>query len=194
MRDKPKHIRDEEELVPEENETREVGEDEDTEVSFEAKIKTLRAKLTECQTEKAEHLETLQRTRADFLNSKRRLEEQLERDRERITNDLIADILPLIDSFETALNDKSHLEMLDATWRSGIEQIYAQAMNFLKRNETEAIATTGVVFNPYEHEAITNTATEHAHEVDTVTVILQKGYKRRDTIIRPAKVAVGSQA
>lgn len=156
------------------------------------KLQSMRESLKNSEAERVKGLEELQRTRADFLNSKRRLEEQFVRDRERIIDDVIRDLLPLIDSFETAMGDTTNWESLDKTWRTGIEAIHSQLVRFLADYEIEHIEAKGKTFNPHEHEAISNAPQENEKNIDMVVEVLQTGYKRGDTIIRPAKVIVGT--
>lgn len=161
---------------------------EDIEGASTAKMKQLRQKLAACDEEKRSIHEELQRTRADFLNSKRRLEEQLQRDRERITDRHLEDLFPLADSFEMAMQAPSWSEA-DETWRKGIEGIYAKLIAIFKSNGIEVIdPPLGSPFNPHEHEAIIDNGTN-----DHIGHVLQKGYKRNNMVIRPAKVAVGKE-
>jgi molecular chaperone GrpE len=160
---------------------------EEIEERAEDKLKLLREKLQAADEEKRQLLEDLQRAKADFLNSRKRLEEQLERDRERITIKHLEEILPLKDSFDMAMQDPVWNEA-DEKWRKGVEGIHAQLANVLKSNGITEIEAEGKEFNPYEHEAVS-----HEGDGDTVVAVLQKGYKKGDTIIRPAKVAVGTK-
>lgn len=191
MDDRHKQEPEDIETVLEDEVSGEEFEVEEIEAAGAQKIKKLRDALKVCEEEKSKHLDDLQRARADFLNSKRRLEEQLERDRERITNKMLEELLPLIDSFDTALSDTAALDRADDKWRSGITAIHNQLMSFLKSNKVEEIETLGKPFNPHEHEAIANTPVTDHTQADTVVAVLQKGFKRNDAIIRPAKVAVG---
>lgn len=160
---------------------------EDEEAGAGTKMKQLRAKLAACDEEKRSIHEELQRTRADFLNSKRRLEEQLQRDRERITERHMEDLLPLADSFDMAMQDPAW-QSADEIWRKGVEGIYAQLKNILRSNGIESIEPqAGSPFDPREHEALMDTGNG-----DVIGQVFQKGYKRGDTIIRPAKVGVGT--
>lgn len=194
MVDRHKQEPEEVEMIEDEETTGEELEVEEIEAEGAKKMKHLRDSLKACEAEKIQYLEDLQRSRADFLNSKRRLEEQFERDRERVIDRLLTDLLPLIDSFDTAMSDAAALERMDEKWRSGITAIHNQLMSFLKSNKVEEIATLGKPFDPHEHEAIANTPVTSASQADTVVAVLQKGFKRGDTIIRPAKVAVGITA
>ena len=156
------------------------------------KLKSLREKLQTAETEKQQYLEDLQRARADFLNTRRRLEEQLARDRERAVDAILEDLLTLADTFDIATCDKDW-ETLDTKWKTGIGAIQSKLTSILKGNNVTAIDPTGAPFNPYEHEAVSNAAVTDDALIDTVVAVLQKGYKRGDDILRPARVVVGTK-
>lgn len=154
------------------------------------KIKDLRKKLSECIDEKRAHHEALQSTKADYLNSKRRLEEQLSRDKVRVVADIVESLIPLCDSFDMAFSNAPN-DQASEQWRKGIEGIHAQLRSLIRGYGVNTIEETGVPFDPNIHEAVTNTVVEKGQE-DHVIVILQKGYRLGDTVIRPAKVSVGT--
>lgn len=191
MDEKHQYDSDETMIVSDEIEHGDELEVEEVEIAEAGKIKKLRDSLRECELEKSRCLEDLQRTKADFLNSKRRLEEQFNRDRERITERTLVEFLPLIDSFDTAMQNVAHWESKDPVWRTGIEGIYAQLIGILKRNGIEELEAQNTPFNPHEHEAVANVPVETPEKENTVIAVLQKGFKLNGTIIRPAKVSVG---
>lgn len=156
----------------------------------EDKIKILRQKLKKCESEKMLALEEKERARADFLNSKRRIEEQAVLDRERGVERTLNDFLALLDSFETALTQRK-TEGGAQHWQKGIEAMHTQFQSILKGYGVTEIETLGKHFNPYEHDAVGNVPAESSGEVDIVKQVLQKGYKRNETILRPAKVLIG---
>ncbi len=104
------------------------------------------------------------------------------------------ELLTLVDSFDTAMVDKALLDTIDERWRVGIEAIHTKLISILKSNNVEPIDPHGEAFNPEEHEAVSNSpVTDDAH-VDTIVAVLQKGFKRKNgTIIRPARVVVGTK-
>lgn len=157
---------------------------EDEEETSKAKIHSIKKKLQACETEKLQHLEALQRAKADFLNSKRRLEEQKEREVERATIRHAENLLPLADSFEMAMKDPKWLEA-EETWRKGVEGIHAQLMNVLRSLDVTPIDAENKPFDPQEHEALQG-------DGDVVSFVFQKGYKLKNQVIRPAKVSVAS--
>ena len=165
---------------------------EEAEEQLTDKVKTLRNKLKVCEDEKLNVLEDLQRTKADFLNSKRRLTEQLAIDRERVVENVLTDFLPLLDSFDTALAHTDTGESKNDTWRKGVEVMHSQFMALLKSYDIEEITAEHAPFNPHEHEAVSSKKSDTNETIDTVLEVLQKGFKRGETIIRPAKVVVGT--
>ncbi len=166
----------------------EEAEEIETEERLQDKLKSFREKVRTLETEKADLLENLQRTKADFLNSKRRIEEQSLRTGERQVDAFLGNILPLVDGFEHALLDTTSL---DPKWREGILGIQSILMSLLKRYDVTEIETLGKQFNPHEHEALANIPVDDPEKQDTIISVLQKGYKRNDVVIRPAKVGVG---
>lgn len=168
----------------------------DVEAHSKQKMKQLREKLAQCEKEKMEHLEGLQREKADFLNSKRRLEEERLRDRERSTITHIEKLLPLYDSFQMAMNNTDVWERVDEGWRKGIEGIRSQLLSILSSYDVSVVDPTGEPFNPQLHEAMGNQPVEDESQHDTIIAVIQPGFVRtkysEQELIRPARVIVGT--
>jgi len=157
---------------------------------------TLRDKLKVCEAEKREILEETQRAKADFLNAKRRLEEERKRDRERGTIAHIEDLIPLCDSFQVAMANKEVWEKADENWRKGIEGIYSQLLNILSSNQVTPLNPLSATFNPYQHEALSTMPVTDKEAHDTVVAVIQMGYELKKSdgtseLIRPARVVIG---
>lgn len=167
----------------------------DGEATVQDKIKALREKVKASEQEKLKALEDLQRAKADFLNIRKRLEEQLERDKERQTNNFIESLTPLCDSFAMAMSNKDAWEAVDKNWRVGVESIYSQLQSLLREYKVDTINTTGVPFDPMYHEAVATTPVESEALHHTVVEVIQPGYERNSNgtkeLIRPARVKVG---
>jgi len=163
----------------------------ETEGNLQDKIKKLQKKLKECDEEKRNHLEELQRTKADFLNSKRRLEEQLQRDKERAKDSILEELLTLTDSFDAAVGNKEVWESIDENWRKGVEAIQSKLHAILTQNGVEEVNPEGQPFNPEAQEAVGNEEVSDDEQIDVVITVVQKGYKRGETVLRPARVIVG---
>ena len=159
------------------------------------KIKTLRGKLLVAEARNRDLLEDSQRTKADFLNARRRLEEERLRDKERAAVTHIERLLPLCDSFFLAMQDKTALEASDPKWRRGIEGTYAQLKGIMDSYGIIAHDPTGEDFDPLKHEALSMIKVANPEENNKIITVIQQGYeqKRGDAseLIRPARVTVG---
>lgn len=168
---------------------------EEVEATSQSKIKKLQTKLKECETEKAKHHEDLQRVKAEFLNAKKRLEEESSRNSEKLTEAYIQKLLPLCDSFYMAMQNKEAWESVDESWRAGVESIQTQLRKILDSFSVEEVNPLGEEFDPTIHEALQETEVENESESNTITTVIQTGFvmKRNDQmqVIRPARVAVG---
>ena len=161
---------------------------EDSEATQKDKLKKVKAELKTCKTEKAEILEELQRAKADFLNAKKRLEDQNALDRERTLDAFLASLLPLCDSFDMATADSDAWEAIDENWRKGVEGIKSQLDAVLKQHNVQAINAKDEHFDPNRHEAVS--AIDDEGKSETIAEVLQKGYERNGAVIRPAKVII----
>jgi molecular chaperone GrpE len=164
--------------------------EEEEELSQE-RIKKLRAKLRACEAEKQEHLDGWQRSRADFLNYKRRAEEEGKRREEVSTAHSIETLLPLLDSFTLATKGKAWDEA-DAGFKAGFQMIQSQLTSILKELGAESIIPTGEVFNPHEHEAIAEVEVDDEQEHIIIETV-QPGYKIGSSTVRVARVVVGKK-
>lgn len=160
-----------------------------------AKLKKISEKLAHCEEEKKKILDESQRSRADFLNARKRLEEERASDRVRYKKMHVLELLPLCDSFQMAMSDEVAWEKADKAWRTGIEGINTQLLNILESYGVIAINPQGEHFNPHRDEAIGTEEVADKKLVDTVVSVVQRGYEMKtgDTseIIRHARVTTG---
>lgn len=168
---------------------------EEVEAHSDAKLKKLRAAVKDCEEQKRAIHEELQRTKADFLNAKRRLEEERARGEERLTNKFAESLLPLCDSFHMAMADTKLWEQVDEKWRKGVEGIRAQLETTLQRYHVTVIDPTGTAFDPNLHEAMGELPVEDKDKDHTVVSVIQPGYQivhgEKSELLRPARVMVG---
>ena len=159
----------------------------EAELSSEEIIEKLKADLDE-QTNKAdEYFEHLKRNMAEFDNYKKRMTKEKEMLYINITSDVIADILPIMDNFNTAL----HADSKDQTFKEGIQMIYNQLNDTLKKLGLEEIDALNKVFDPNLHEAVMHVEDEEYGEKEVIEVF-RKGYKIGDKVIRHAMVKVAN--
>lgn len=128
------------------------------------------------------------RTRAEWENFRKRT---LKEKAEWIMNaneQLILEIADVLDNFERALESgKDHKDY--PAFYKGIEMIYEQLMNLLKKRGLTEIETVGKEFDPRYHEAVANIESDK-YEENIVADKIQTGYILNNKVIRHAKVAV----
>jgi molecular chaperone GrpE len=143
------------------------------------------AELQKLKAERDSLLDRLARAQAEFENARRRAAKEQQDFRDFASMEVIKSLLPVIDSFERALQSKS-----DASdFRGGIELIYKQLQDVLTRLGVRPIASKGEQFDPHVHEAIEMVETSDAPD-HQVLEEWQRGYKYKDRLLRPAMVKV----
>ena len=146
---------------------------------------TPEAELQKLRAERDSLLDRLARAQAEFENARRRAGKEQQDFRDYATLDVIKSLLPVIDSFERALNTKSEA----ADFRSGIELIYKQLQDALAKLGVRPVPAVGEPFDPHYHEAVEMVETDEAADHEVMEE-LQRGYKLKDRLLRPAMVKV----
>lgn len=159
------------------------------------KLKTLRTKLKEAEDKNRDLMEELQRSKADFLNGKRRLEEERLRDKARMTISHVDKLLPLCDSFYLAMLDRETWAKADEKWRKGVEGILSQLTSVLTGYGVMSFDPTGAQFDHNRHEALAQVPVTSEAENNQIMSVIQLGYEieigGNKELIRPARVTVG---
>jgi molecular chaperone GrpE len=164
----------------------EQGEVEQIEAEQPEEIESAKKALAE-EKEKAEkYLGNWQRAQADFINYKRRSEQERAEVVNYANSTLILNILPVVDDLERALRSAPE-ELAESPWVDGIRHIYRKLQGVLEAHGISAIEAEGKDFDPNFHEAVMTVEGEEGKVIEE----LQKGYKLRSRVIRPTKVKVG---
>ena len=150
-----------------------------------SQIEDLKKKLRECQKEKEEYLAGWQRSRADFINFKREEGERFKKFFEIERIGMILRILPILDNFEKAAHGQEKNDQVI----KGFLQIKKQLEDFLEKEGIEEIKCLGERFNPNFHQAVEEVEVKDKESGEILEVV-QKGYKLKGKVIRPAKVKV----
>ena len=150
----------------------------------------LHSDLQQLRDERNQLYERLARAQADYQNSRRRLEADVDQRLQYANTQLIKALLPVIDSFERALAvDPGKSDA--ASILKGMQIVHDQMMKVLREHHVEEIAPEpGTPFDPSRHEALMQQPGDDEYEEPAVTQLLQKGYALRDRTLRPAQVAV----
>lgn len=147
-----------------------------------AKIKKVKEELEACRAEKQEYLDGWQRSKADYVNALKRFGEEKKAERGRGVVQAAEALLPAFDALERA---KEHGEIPE-----GFTGIVKQLEGGFGAIGLEPTGEIGEIFDPARHEALGQDPTESAETDDTVSAVLEKGWKIGDAVIRPAKVRV----
>ena len=128
------------------------------------------------------------RLQADFENFRRRTRQEKEELGNVVTQTILKDMLPLLDNFERALaSDNKDSE----GFHKGVEMIYNQFAEALKKNGLEYIDTEGKKFDPNFHQAVMRVQNPDLED-ETIAAELQKGYIVKGRVVRPSMVQVVS--
>ncbi len=180
-KDTPEEIQ--EEFVPEDGEGNTAG--------IKDVVKDLREKLKKAIEEKQDYLDGWQRTKADFINA-RKMEDKNRGEVIKFANeDLLSQMIPVLDSFTMAFNNKEAWEKVDKNWRMGVEYIYSQLKTVLEQNGLTEFDPKGEVFNSEKHHAVESVPVTDQVQDHKVLDVVQKGYLLNGKIIRPASVKIG---
>src|SRR5579863_159243 len=147
------------------------------------------AELQKLKAERDSLLDRLARAQAEFDNARKRASKEQQDFRDYAAADSIKPLLPVLDSFERALQVKSE----PGDFRSGVELIYKQLQDALAKLGVRAIPAKGEPFDPHVHEAIEMVETSDAADHEVIEE-LQRGYKIKDRLLRPAMVKVAKNS
>jgi molecular chaperone GrpE len=152
-----------------------------------ADLETLRKQAAE----RAQYLDLLQRSRAEFENYQKRNQKEREQERRYFQGALILDLLPLFDNFDRAMmaaqqaGEKGPLV-------DGVRLVQNQFLELLKRNNVSTIDALGKPFDPNLHQAVMQKPSAEV-EPNTVIQVLEQGFMNADRVLRPAKVIVSTK-
>jgi len=152
-------------------------------------IARLEAELAAAQAQADEAIDRMQRTAADFQNTRKRQERLLQESLERATERLLVALLPVLDDFNLAFqNLPDTLKQEEAAWLDGFRRIHSKLTGILGEEGVTTIELNGP-FDPNRHEAVTH---EPSEEVESGHIIatLRPGYVNKDRVLRPALVRV----
>ncbi len=159
-----------------------VKDDDGGEERAEDKIAKMREELASCRKEKQEYMDGWQRAKADYVNLLKRIETDAKASEFRGKVRAVETLLPAFDALERA---KEHGEI-----PAGFMAIAKQLESAFATLGLEELGKVGEKFNPAFHEALGQDVADSLETDDTITVVLEKGWRVGDSVIRPAKVRV----
>jgi len=142
--------------------------------------------------EKNELYDRLLRKQAELENFRKRAQREKEDLFQHASADLIRGLLPVLDGFERALRQRD--PAVPAAFYEGMELIHQELLSVLNRAGATPIETQGKLFDPHLHQAV-ETVESKEHRDQEIVEELQRGYKLKNRLLRPAivKVATGKK-
>ena len=124
-----------------------------------------------------------------MINYRKRKDEDVMRMLKYKDEDLVLEMLPIIDNFESAIKmDDDNLEDEVSKFLQGFKMIYGNLLGVLEKYEVKPIDGNNKPFDPSFHQAV---LTEKGDmEPGMVIEVLRKGYILKDKVLRPAMVKV----
>ena len=142
----------------------------------------MKREMEELKQQLEEYKQTLLQVRADFENYKRRTARHFEEVGDFAKSELLKKLLPIVDDFERALSFENN------PYAEGMQMIYRQLIDFLKKEGVERMETVGKEFDPNLHEAVGWVESEDKDGI--IMEEVQAGYTYKGKLLRPAKVKV----
>jgi molecular chaperone GrpE len=148
-------------------------------------------RLTQLQEEKDALQDRLLRTAAEFDNFRKRVDRERRELAEFAAADILAEILPIVDNFERALQAPGPPEA--EPFRKGVEMIHKQIVDLLRKRGVTPIDAVGADFDPNYHQAVIH-ETSADHREGEVMEEMQRGYMLGDRLLRPTMVKVAKSS
>ena len=161
-----------------------------TPMSLEIQLDTLKAEAEEINREKDQFKDMMQRAQADFINYKRRSQEERDEQQKYINSRLILKLLPIMDDFSLAIGHAADSDA-DSPWLEGIKLIQRKLYSFLESENVIKIETADKEFDPFEHEAMAYQESDK-HQEGQIMAVARDGYRLHDRVIRPALVILAN--
>ncbi len=142
----------------------------------------------EAESQEAQLREALLRTRAEMDNLEKRTQREMEKARKFMFERVFKDLLPVIDSLDQGLEATGG----DVDGDEGLALTRKLLMQTLERHGLEAIEPMGEPFDPQWHEAMSAQPSDE-HPAQTVLMVMQKGYRLNERLLRPARVIISAE-
>jgi molecular chaperone GrpE len=139
--------------------------------------------VTRLQGLAADYEDRWKRSTAEFINYKRRTEQERGDLLRSANGTLIRDFLPVLDDLDRSLANVP-VDQAESKWVEGVQLVARKFRTLLERQGVTAIEAVGELFDPAIHEAVGGSGTH-------VTEEYQRGYRFHGRTLRPSIVVVG---
>ena len=143
---------------------------------------------SEVERKRDEYYDLLLRKQAEFDNYRKRVERERQLVSEAAASSIIEELLPLMDDLERALKTEAAGEAAEA-YRRGVELIYRQLEEVLRKRGVRPLDSLGTDFDPYYHQAVSHEPAEGRRDGEIIEEF-RRGYMLGDRLLRPSMVKV----
>ncbi|MFZ2620930.1 MAG: nucleotide exchange factor GrpE [Minisyncoccia bacterium] len=161
-----------------------------TGADYKQKTDKLKSQIKELQKKNADLLDSWQRDKAEFVNVRRRDEEAKAEFLKFSKADTVSELIPVLDSFESAFKNKEAWEKVDKNWRVGVEYIHSQLFGILESHGLKIINPIGELYDHNRDEAVETIKVDRELDDGKILEVVQVGYSLNSKEIRPPKVRV----
>ncbi|MAH61258.1 MAG: nucleotide exchange factor GrpE [Legionellales bacterium] len=123
--------------------------------------------------------------RADVDNYRKRMEQEVQRSKTFIAQQIVESMLPVVDSLEAALDAAQGNDSVESGLKMTVKLFY----DALEKYDVKVVTTDSVAFDPKCHEAMTAIEKDGVESGQIIQVI-QKGFWLKDRLLRPARVII----
>lgn len=160
------------------------------EPSANAELDQLKRELNDTRSKCQTYLDLAQRAQADFVNYKRRVEQERGDFARSARADTILKVLPTLDDLERAVQSLP-ASLAESDWAQGIILIERKLRAVLDSEGIKRIEAVGEPFDPWKEEALIHEPSQQFPS-GTVSRVFRSGYTMDGRVIRPAQVVVSS--
>lgn len=132
------------------------------------------------------------RALADMENLRKRLQNEKQETIAYAIDNMLAEFITPLDSFESALAYTENLSPELKNWAQGFKMIANQFKEVLENHGIRPYESKGKPFDPHYHEGVETVETDEFEDGIVIAEVV-KGYKRGDRILRVAKVKVAKR-
>ena len=165
-----------------------LNEESNEDITPDDELTNINNKIQQLEQELEEKDNQILRVQADYDNYRKRTKNEMASNRKYQSESLAKELLSALDNFERALQTDVSSEDGKALLQ-GVEMVYRNILEVFKNEGIEPIEAVGKEFDPHEHHAVMQ-GQDDQYETNVVIEELQRGYKLKDRVIRPAMVKV----
>lgn len=159
----------------------------DDEKGHRAKLKKKDVEIKVLRKENEELRDKYLRKLAEMENLRKRFDRERQEFQKFALSDFLRELLTVLDNFERALQNRDQAD--GKSFQEGVELIYRQYLDLLKKQGVRPIEVEGIKFDPNIHHAVLTEESDAVTEPQ-VAEVLQRGFWIEDRLLRPAMVKV----